>query len=175
MTVSKSRCRGLTIGIIAVLASVAELTAQATTPHRAWTLSAGGMVYRVGDPNGTSVGVEAGFGRTGKKGVGFRMELGAILNSDGFYDFAGLAADLGLTVDAVRGARFQLTLSGGPSALVGGDSDGTPRAAVGGHAAARVVAWISPRVGLYGRSIARVTSRQGVFMPGASLGLVVHP
>ncbi len=163
----------VSLALAAVLALAAlPAVAQAPARERAWRLALGGGFYQVDDLVGTPLVPAASLTRTlGRNGfVG--LEITGIFNQ-GFYSLNALAGDLDLGVRFPMDP-FELSLSAGPSGILGGDSDGTPYTGGGVHGAVGATAWVTNSVGLQARG--RVRYWWGVAneaLAGLSLGLVV--
>lgn len=150
------RFRAATLVVGAAILAMAwghPAEAQSAGSRGGWRLSLGGAVYEVDELVGTPLVPSASLSRTlGRHGfVG--LELNGIFNQ-GRYSASALAGDLDLGVRFPMD-RFELTLSAGPSGILGGDSDGTPYTGGGMHAAAGATVWLADRVGITGRGRVR--------------------
>jgi hypothetical protein len=169
------RYRLLTVSMLLATLPAAPVSGQAGAPgdRPGWRLGLGGGVFRVDDLVGTPfvplLSVGGSVGRRGYVG----LDLSGFFNQ-GFYSATALTGDLDVGIRFPL-PRFEVVLSAGPSGMLGGDSDGTPYTAGGGHAAAAGTAWLGDRVGLTGRFRARwwQGTAEGL-LPGAWLGLVVR-
>ena len=158
---------------LTVAAVSAPLGAQATDASRPWMLSAGALTYRVSELNGWGFGPAAGAQRRVHKAVRFDMNAGVLLSSSGFYDFSGVALDVGPAL--VRaGSSFDLGIGVGIASIVGGDSDGTGGGWIGGYVSGQASAWFAPAVGLTFRAAYREIST-GRSSPSFSLALAFRP
>jgi len=155
------------------LALAPGVAAQTSDPSRPWMLSAGALTYRISDLNGWGLGPAAGAQRRVHKSVRFDMNAGVLLSSSGFYDFSGVALDVGPAL-VREGRRFDAGLGLGVASVAGGDSDGTGGGWIGGYLSAQGTAWFSPGVGLTLRGAYREIST-GRSSPSVSLSLAFRP
>lgn len=167
------RSPATSIALAAVLAlGSLPAAAQRPAPDRAWRVSLGIGLYQVDDLVGTPLVPAVSLTRTlGHHGFA-ALEITGIFNK-GFYSLNALAGDLDLGV-RVPIERLELSLSAGPSGILGGDSDGTPYAGGGVHGAVGATAWVTSSVGLQTRG--RIRYWGGVandVLAGVSLALVV--
>lgn len=164
--------RGATLAISLALAA-APLMAQTPDDSRSWMLSAGALTYRVSDANGWGIGPASGAQRRVNKSVRFDMNAGVLLSSSGFYDFNGIALDVGPAL-VLPGGPLDLGIGVGIASVVGGDSDGTGGGWIGGYVSGQAAAWFAPRVGLTLRAAYREIST-GRSSPSFSLSLAFRP
>lgn len=160
--------------VLTTVLALAALPAAAQAParERAWWLALGGGFYQVDDLVGTPLVPAASLTRTMGRNGFVGLEITGIFNK-GFYSLNALAGDLDLGV-RVPMELVELSLSAGPSGIVGGDSDGTPYAGGGVHGAVGATAWVTGSIGLQARG--RIRYWWGVandVLAGFSLGLVV--
>ncbi len=152
------------------MAAVAAVPASLPAQHP-WRLTLAAGPYRVDDLAGTptvpTVALAKSIGQRGLIGG----TLGLIQHA-GFYRLDALTLDLGVGRRS-SGARLEWTGSLGPAALLGGDSDGTPYLAAGGHATVGLTWWVGRRIGLSLSGVGRVwlTTGNARLSPSATAGV----
>lgn len=132
-----------------------------------------GGPYRVDNVAGTPFVPMIGlFKATGQRGM-FGVNLGLIREA-GFYGLDALTLDIHL---GRRSAPAQVEWFGtiGPTAMLGGDGDGTPYLGLGGQATIGATWWAGDRVGLMAAGTGRIwAGSPDVFSPNAMIGLALR-
>lgn len=164
------------IPIIAGLAAAmpTPAAAQDAASRRGWTVTAAIGPARIDRLAGTPLVPTASFERTvGARGM-FGARLGWIGNA-GFYSLNALTLDLGLGLRAA-GRRTEGSVMAGPSVILGGDSDGTPYAAVGPQLTASGTVWVGDRIGLTAAGLMRAWANgDGMSLrPGLAAGITLR-
>ena len=150
---SRASTAMLAMMAIAALAGAEPAAAQTAGDRPGWRLSLGGSAYQIDDLVGTPFGPSGTLFRTiGRRGF-VALEVNGIVHQ-GFYRADALTGDLDIGVRFPMD-RFELTLSGGPSGIAGGDSDGTPYLGGGAQAAVGGTAWVTNSIGLTSKVRAR--------------------
>lgn len=148
-------------------------TAQTADSRRGWTLGFGAGPARVDDLAGTPTVPTISFERT----VGASGQIGGRvgwIGDAGFYSLNALTLDLGFGFRAASG-RTEGSAVVGPTAILGGDSDGTPYLAIGPHLTLAGTVWLSSRVGVQGAGIGRAWFGVGSnFKPALVAGLTLR-
>lgn len=169
---NRVRRRILPVVLTAFLAGTGGAQAQGPDFKPAWTLTGSVVTFRVSEGNGWGIGPAAGAQRR----LGGRLRLdfhaAALLSSSGFYDFTGVALDLGPAIGLTRG-RVETSMGIGGSALAGGDSDGTGGGWVGGYIAGQATAWLGRRLGMSVRGAFRQVTT-GRTSPSVAVGLALR-
>ena len=160
-------------GTFVLILVTGPLAAQTTGHSRPWMLSAGALTYRISELNGWGIGPAAGARRRVHKAIHFDMNAGALLSSSGFYDFGGLALDVGAVL-VHAGRSIDAGIGVGIASVAGGDSDGTGGGWIGGYLSGQGTVWFAPRVGLTLRAAYRELST-GRSSPSISLLLAFRP
>ena len=143
----------LAVMTVAVLGIVQSAAAQSRSDRPGWRLSLGGSAYQIDDLVGTPFGPSGTLSRTiGRHGF-VALEVNGIVKQ-GFYRADALTGDLDIGVRFPMD-RFEFTLSGGPSGIAGGDSDGTPYLGGGLQAGVGATAWLTNSIGLTSKVRAR--------------------
>ncbi|MBM4189051.1 MAG: hypothetical protein FJ206_17260 [Gemmatimonadetes bacterium] len=158
----------LSIAVLLALVASPPAPGHAQSPLR---VAAGVGPYRVDDVAGTPLVPMVGL----FKPVGRQAVIGAnlgLVKSAGFYGLDALTLDAHLGVEKTS-RRLTLTGTLGPSAMAGGDGDGTPYLSAGAHATAGLTWWFTDRVGLWAATTGRLwfTTGNSRFSPGAMVGL----
>lgn len=162
----------MTTRLLLILVAALALPTGAAA-QRALQFSAAVGPYRVDDLAGTplvpSVALAKPFGRRAV----WNATLGLVREA-GFYGLDALTLDVGVGLRG-RPTRFEWQATIGPSALVGGDGDGTPYTTAGVHTTVAGIWWAGKRVGLLASATGRVwaTTGNSRFSPSARLGLVI--
>lgn len=132
-----------------------------------------GGPYRVDDVAGTPFVPLIGlFKATGQRGV-FGVNLGLIREA-GFYGLDALTLDIHLGRRSAP-ARVEWFGTIGPTAMLGGDGDGTPYVGLGGQATVGATWWFDDRVGLIGAGTGRLWGGSAdVFSPSAMVGFALR-
>jgi hypothetical protein len=127
--------------------------------------------YRVDDLAGTPLVPVIGLAKpVGKRGI-VAANLGWIRDA-GFYGLDALTLDLDVGIGN-RPSRIEWNATVGPSAMIGGDGDGTPYVGAAGHATGGLIWWFDPRIGVTAAATGRlwITSGNSRFSPGAAFGV----
>lgn len=144
--------------------------AQDAGSRRGWTLGVGVGPAQIDDlagaPNVPTVSFERTVGSSGQ--IGGRVGW---IGDAGLYSLNAVTLDLGF---GIRGTaeRTEGSVVVGPTAILGGDSDGTPYLGIGPHVTLAGTVWLSSRVGVQGAGIGRVWFGTGTnFNPALVAGL----
>lgn len=166
--------RGAVWMAVLALAGMAGTTAVEAQGVRknGWQLTGAVGPYRIDDLAGTPIVPSATLTRAGKLSFGATLWW---IDGAGRYTLTALAADLDLGVRFGH-ERVEGALTVGPSALLGGDSDGTPYLGAGGHTTLSGLLWISEAVGVSLAASARafVRSTDLLFTPSLQAGIRVR-
>lgn len=144
-----------TCALLGIVLFAPPAAAQLGGRSHAWQLDAGWTSYHVTRENGNGVGPVVRIQRRVAGPVGLALDLTAILNSDGFYDARGAAADFGVTASWTP-QRFTATGALGGGAILGSDSDGSVIGAGGGWVAGEMTVWLLDQLGFFGRAGIRI-------------------
>jgi hypothetical protein len=138
-----------------------------------WRLGLAAGPYRVDDLAGTPLVPAATLAKAVGSGALAGGTLGWIRDA-GFYGLDALALDL--SVGLRRGAALEWAGTVGPAFLVGGDGDGTPYTAAGGHVTMSLTRWVGARFGIAVAGTGRLwfTTGNTRFSPGGQIGLVLR-
>ncbi|MDX2057761.1 MAG: hypothetical protein SFV24_08145 [Gemmatimonadales bacterium] len=160
---------------ISLLLALAFLAVGATpgsaqSSPRSWSLAVGAGPFRIDDLAGTPLVPTAQLLKAGRRAA-FGVAA-TWVNNAGFYTLTALTLDVGVGVRS-GGARNEVFALVGPTAIVGGDSDGTPYTSAGAHLTLGGTRWLTDRVGITAGAVGRVwfTTANSQVAPSASIGL----
>lgn len=141
-----------------LLSLTAPLHAQDSDGGRRWALAVGGTTQRIDtiSRNGWAQGPSFTLAHLFGERIGGELNLKIFVTSTGFYTLRGAAADLGVVYRALGTEMFDLFLSGGGTAVVGSNSDGTPVHLGGAYIGARGHVRLGGGFGLFARSALRI-------------------
>ncbi len=160
----------MTIRLLVLLALVLPTAGEA---QRGTRLVVAAGPYHVDKVAGTPLVPMVGFFKaTGERGL-FGFNLGLIREA-GFYGLDALTLDVHLGRRSAPG-RVEWHATIGPTAMLGGDGDGTPYVGLGGQATVGATWWLGGRIGVMGAGTGRLWGGSAdLFSPGAVLGLVLR-
>jgi hypothetical protein len=149
---------GHAVALLALAGAPAGAQGSAAAPT--WLVGAGVANYALADVHGTGWGPEAVARRRLGTAFAIQARLIVIPSSSGFYDFGGVAADLGGGI-LLGSDRFDAALVAGASGLTGTDSDGSIYTAGGLHLMGQATGWVSRTIGFYGNVATRLLEGSG--------------
>lgn len=143
----------LTIHVLVIVSSLfllsgnGNLFAQSDTARKMWTMDIGIDRYDLSDQNGWGTGILISLERRFGSHLGVELSPGIIFTSDGFYTLQGIAADLAATW-TLGGRHTELSMNGGVSTILGGDSDGSILSGFGPHIGLQGHLWLTRSIGI---------------------------